>query len=79
MSGFYNYDTRGASYASQLINLERMVEKRDEEIGRLRGRADDAIRHLHAVLNKARTSDEQQRADSAAREWLESIGSEVPR
>lgn len=42
-------------------------------------RASIAIRHLHAVLNTARTNDEQQRADSAAREWLESIGSEVPR
>lgn len=35
-----------------------------------------AIGHLHAVLNKARTFDEQQRADTAARDWLTSIGSE---
>ena len=35
-----------------------------------------AIGHLHAVLNKARTYDEQQRADTAARDWLTSIGSE---
>jgi predicted RNase H-like nuclease (RuvC/YqgF family) len=35
MSSFYNYDTRGASTASQIINLERMVEERDTEIERL--------------------------------------------
>lgn len=35
-----------------------------------------AIGHLQAVLNKPRTFDEQQRADSAARDWLTSIGSE---
>ena len=37
MSSFYNYDTRGASAASQIINLERMVKERDAEIERLRG------------------------------------------
>lgn len=35
-----------------------------------------AIGHLQAVLNKCRTADEQQRADTAARDWLISIGSE---
>lgn len=35
-----------------------------------------AIGHLHAVLNKARTHDEQQKADTAARDWLISIGSQ---
>jgi primosomal protein N'' len=35
-----------------------------------------AIGHLQAVLNKCRTADEQLRADTAAREWLTSIGSE---
>ena len=35
-----------------------------------------AIGHLQAVLNKARTHDEQLRADTAARDWLISIGSE---
>jgi len=35
-----------------------------------------ATRHLQAVLNKPRTFDEQQAADTAARDWLESIGSE---
>jgi hypothetical protein len=35
-----------------------------------------AIAHLQAVLNKARTHAEQQAADTAARDWLISIGSE---
>ena len=35
-----------------------------------------AITHLQAVLNKARTHAEQQAADTAARDWLVSIGSE---
>lgn len=35
-----------------------------------------AINHLQAVLNKARTHAEQQAADTAARDWLTSIGSE---
>ena len=35
-----------------------------------------AIGHLQAVLNKCRSADEQQRADTAARDWLVSIGSE---
>lgn len=35
-----------------------------------------AIGHLQAVLNTARTHHEQQAADTAARDWLTSIGSE---
>lgn len=35
-----------------------------------------AIHHLQTVLNKCRTADEQQRADTAARDWLTSISSE---
>ena len=35
-----------------------------------------AINHLQEVLNKPRTHDAQQRADTAARDWLTSIGSE---
>jgi len=37
MSKFYNYDARGASEATQIINLGRMVQERDDEIERLRG------------------------------------------
>ena len=35
-----------------------------------------AIMHLQAVLNTSRTHAEQQAADTAARDWLISIGSE---
>lgn len=35
-----------------------------------------AIGHLQAVLLKARTHEEQQRADTAARDWLASIGAD---
>lgn len=35
-----------------------------------------AIGHLQSVLNKCRTHAEQQAADTAARDWLTSIGSE---
>lgn len=35
-----------------------------------------AIGHLQAVLNKARSAAEQQAADTAARDWLLSIGSD---
>lgn len=35
-----------------------------------------AITHLQEVLNKPRTHEAQQQADTAARQWLESIGSE---
>lgn len=35
MGKFYQYDTRGASPASQLINAERMIEERDTKIEQL--------------------------------------------
>ena len=35
-----------------------------------------AIGHLQTMLNKCRTADEQLAADTAARDWLVSIGSE---
>jgi hypothetical protein len=35
-----------------------------------------AVRHLQEVLNKPRTYDDQVRADTNARDWLTSIGSE---
>ena len=35
-----------------------------------------AIKHLHEMLNKARTATESYAADTAARDWLTSIGSE---
>lgn len=39
---------------------------------------DEAVRHLHAILNSQRTATQALEAERAAREWLESIGSEAP-
>lgn len=47
-----------------------------DEARRVRAVNKIAIGHLHAVLNTARTHAEQQAADTAARDWLTSIGSE---
>lgn len=38
---------------------------------------DEAVRHLHAILNSQRTATQALEAERAAREWLESIGSEA--
>jgi len=50
--------------------------KRAKEAAALRATVKIAIGHLHAVVNMARTHAEQQAADTAARDWLASIGSE---
>lgn len=50
------------------------VNARQAEAARATARI--AIGHLQSVLNKPRTHDQQQTADSAARDWLLSIGSE---
>ena len=57
MSNFYNYDTRGASAASQIINLERMVEERDAEIEKLRNASDldgELISNMHDEAERLR-------------------------
>jgi hypothetical protein len=36
-----------------------------------------AVRHLNSVLNGARTHSDQQFADTAARDWLESLGNDT--
>jgi hypothetical protein len=63
--------------------LDRGVDEwREEALSQQRkvhaahAKARTAIAHLQCVLNKPRTFDEQQAADTAARDWLESIGSE---
>lgn len=59
MSSFYNYDTRGASTASQMITMERVLSEKDEELTRLR--AD--IENLHAENKRLRVDvkDENER------------------
>ena len=51
-----------------------LANERHAEAARATARV--AIGHLQEVLNKPRTHDEQQRADTLARDWLTSIGSE---
>lgn len=51
-----------------------LTNTRQAEAARATARV--AIGHLQEVLNKVRTHSEQQRADTAARDWLISIGSE---
>ncbi len=46
--------------------------------GIARNDRDQAITHLHAILNQRRTATQMLEAESAAREWLRSIGSEAP-
>jgi hypothetical protein len=50
--------------------------RRTKELKAVQATARVAITHLQAVLNKPRTHAEQQEADSEARDWLISIGSD---
>lgn len=47
---------------------------REEQARTISAMARVAIGHLQAVLNNARTHHDQQAADTAARDWLTSIG-----
>lgn len=51
-------------------------EVRRMALGNCQQQLREAIRHLQSVLNQPRTHAEQQAADTAARNWLESIGAE---
>lgn len=53
---------------------EALEKGRHAEVARATARV--AIGHLQSVLNQPRTHAEQQRADTAARDWLLSIGSD---
>ena len=53
-----------------------IVAENQRAIAEYHRQLDVAIGHLQAVLNKSRTHAEQQAADTAARDWLISIGSE---
>ena len=69
--GFYNYDTRGTSPATQIVNLERMVEERDNEIERLR----EALQLLYDNQNGCplpKYQEDWERAMSMAAELLKS-------
>lgn len=59
-----------------LAEWRSVAQSNDKQAKAARATARIATGHLHAVLNKARTHAEQQAADTAARDWLTSIGSE---
>lgn len=77
----------GRCFIAEALDHIEWLEKGNEEWRMLglsarvqasaaRATARIAIGHLQAVLNKPRTHSEQQAADTAARDWLTSIGSE---
>jgi hypothetical protein len=59
-----------------LVEWRDMAQTNARHAEAARATARVAIHHLQAVLNKPRTHAEQQAADTAARDWLISIGSE---
>jgi hypothetical protein len=50
------------------------AQEASQQAAMARATARIAIAHLNAVLNNCRTHDQQQTADTRARDWLESIG-----
>jgi len=66
-----------------LWNDKGLAEWRDTALSEMkqakaaRATARIAITHLQKVLNGCKTHDEQQAADTAARDWLDSIGAEI--
>jgi hypothetical protein len=59
-----------------LVEWRGMALSHAKQAEAARATARIAIAHLQAVLNKPRTHTDQQAADTAARDWLISIGSE---
>lgn len=59
-----------------LIEWREMALSHAKQAEAARATARIAITHLQVVLNKPRTHAEQQVADTAARDWLISIGSD---
>lgn len=59
-----------------LAEWRDMAQANGKHAEAARATARIAIAHLQSVLNQPRTHDQQQVADSAARDWLLSIGSE---
>lgn len=59
-----------------LVEWRNIAMTNNQQARAARATARIAITHLQEVLNKARTHAEQQAADTAARDWLISIGSD---
>ena len=60
MNHFYNYDTRGASHASQIVWLESELERVREDNDKLR----NAATYAWAVLSKMHSEEAQIAADT---------------
>lgn len=72
--GATRHDALAALAELAQLRAEAQTNARHAEAARATARV--AIKHLQSVLNKARTHHEQQQADTLARDWLKSIGSE---
>lgn len=59
-----------------LAEWRAMAQEKARHLAAVQATARIAIGHLQSVLNTARTHAEQQAADTSARDWLTSIGSE---
>ncbi len=59
-----------------LAEWRSIAQEKARHLAAVQATARIAIRHLQSVLNTARTHAEQQAADTSARDWLISIGSE---
>lgn len=65
-----------AEWRSMALKNAKHALKNAKHAEMARATARVAINHLQSVLNKPRTHAQQQDADTAARDWLLSIGSE---
>lgn len=54
------------------------VDNWQQAAGIAREQRDQAVAHLHTLLNQRLTATQMQAAEAAAREWLAGIGSEAP-
>lgn len=60
----------------RLAKCTAAFEREQARADRAELQAEQAITHLHALLNQRRTATQMLEAERAAREWLVSIGSE---
>ncbi len=58
------------------INPAKQAEAQRTALGNCQESLQQAVAHLSKVLNGCRSADEQLKADTAAREWLQSVGAE---
>jgi hypothetical protein len=57
-----------------LAEWRHEAQEASQQAAMARATARIAILHLNTVLNTCRTHDQQEKADTQARDWLESIG-----